>query len=74
MNKTRRLRYTLFGALFALVLAGLILHSYSLLVVCVITAIVLGIIGDRIENKPTNQFRKYNAIHEHKHIHKTSKN
>jgi hypothetical protein len=69
MNKTRKLRYTLFGALFALVLVGLILHSYALLVVCVVAAIVLGIIGDRIENGPTDQFRKYNAIHERKHTH-----
>lgn len=73
MNKTRTLRYTLFGTLFALVLIGLILHSYSLLVVCVVTAIILGIIGDRIENGPTDPYRKYNAIHEHKHIHSANK-
>jgi hypothetical protein len=71
MNKTRKLRYILFGALFAFVLVGLVLHSYLLLVVLVIAAIVLGIIGDRIENRPTDKFRKYNAIHEHKHTHKT---
>ena len=71
MNKTRKIRYFLFCTLFALVLVGLVLHSYTLLVVLVIAAIALGIVGDRIENGPTDQYRKYNAIHEHKHIHKT---
>jgi hypothetical protein len=70
MNKTRKVRYSIFSALFAFVLVGLALHSYPLLVAMVLAAIVLGIIGDRIENGPTDKYRKYNALHEHKHFHK----
>ena len=66
MNRTRKLRYTLFGLLFALVLLGMVLHSYPLLIVLVIAAIILGIIGDKIENGPTDAYRKYNALH-HRH-------
>lgn len=66
MQKTRTLRYTLFLLLFALVLVGLLLKSYPILVLLVIVAIGLGIFGDKVENKPTQPFEKYNAIH-HKH-------
>jgi len=66
MQRTRRIRYTLFALLFALVLVGLVLRSYPLLVVLVIVAIAFGIVGDKVENKPTEPYKKYNALH-HKH-------
>jgi hypothetical protein len=66
MNNTRTLRYTLFGLLFALVVLGLILHSYALLIGLVIAGIVLGIVGDRIENAPTEPFKQLNELHHRK--------
>lgn len=67
MRTTRKLRYTIFALLFALVLLGLILHSYPLLAVLVIVAIALGIVGDRIENRPTEPYKQYNVQHHHYH-------
>ncbi|MCY0897158.1 MAG: hypothetical protein OWS03_12885 [Alicyclobacillaceae bacterium] len=65
MQRTRSLRYTLFICMFAVVLAGLFSHSYLLLAAAVVLAIVLGVVADVVENRPTNPFRKYNALHDH---------
>lgn len=69
MRKTRAIRYLLFGLLFALVIVGLVSHSYPLLVGCVIAAIILGVVGDKIESVPTEPFRKYNELHHRHHDH-----
>jgi hypothetical protein len=66
MNRTRNLRYVLFGLLFALVLIAVSIHLYSLLIVLVLCAIILGVIGDVIENKPVERYKKYNVLHAHK--------
>lgn len=66
MNRTRTLRYLLFGLLFALVVIGLILRSYPLLAGLAVVAIILGVIGDRIENAPTEPYKQNNEIHHHK--------
>jgi CDP-diglyceride synthetase len=66
MNRTRTLRYLLFGLLFALVVIGLILRSYPLLACLAVVAIILGVIGDRIENAPTEPYKQNNEIHHHK--------
>lgn len=71
MRKTLAIRYILFGLLFALVIVGLIAHSYPLLIALVVAAIVLGVVGDKIENLPTEPFRKYNEKH-HRHHHNGS--
>lgn len=68
MRKTLAIRYLLFGLLFALVIVGLVSHVYPLLVGCIVAAIILGVIGDKIENAPTEPFRKYNELH-HRHHH-----
>lgn len=65
MQKTRRLRYLIFLAMFAAVLVGLLAHSYIVLSVLVVLAILLGIVGDVIENKPTAPFKQYNELHDH---------
>lgn len=67
MNRTRTIRYLLFSLLFVLVLIALSIHMYDLLIVLVICAIILGVIGDVIENKPTAPYKKYNELHEHHH-------
>ncbi|MDQ0191228.1 hypothetical protein JI721_01235 [Alicyclobacillus cycloheptanicus] len=70
MKKTMTIRYILFGVLFALVIAGLVSHSYPVLIGCVVAAVILGVIGDKIESAPTEPFRKYNEKH-HRHHHHT---
>jgi hypothetical protein len=67
MHKTRKLRYFLFSAVFALVLIGLIAQSYPLLVGLAIVAIAMGVIADKLENQPTEPFKKYNELHHHGH-------
>ncbi|MBX6352151.1 MAG: hypothetical protein IRZ10_02355 [Thermoflavifilum sp.] len=66
MRKTLGIRYVLFGLLFLLCIVGLCLKSYPLLGVLVILAIVLGVIGDKIENAPTEPFKRFNELH---HLH-----
>lgn len=68
MKKHMAVRYLLFGLLFALVIVGLVSHTYLLLVGCVVAAIILGVVGDKVENAPTEPFRKYNELH-HRHHH-----
>lgn len=64
IRKTQyRVRYSLFGLLFLLVILGLILHSYTLLVIMVIAGIVLALVGDKLEIRPTEPFKKYNEDH-----------
>ncbi|CAM3827184.1 hypothetical protein [Alicyclobacillus pomorum] len=63
MHKTRKLRYILFSAVFALVLLGLVAQSYPLLVVLAMVAIAIGVIADKLENQPTEPFKKYNELH-----------
>ncbi|GMA49206.1 hypothetical protein GCM10025857_05630 [Alicyclobacillus contaminans] len=65
MQATRKLRYILFSLMFALVLVGLVAHSYPLLIVLAIVAIALGVVGDRMENHPTEPFKRYNELHHH---------
>jgi hypothetical protein len=65
MHKTRKLRYILFSAVFALVLLGLVAQSYPLLVVLAMVAIAIGVIADKLENQPTEPFKKYNELHHH---------
>jgi hypothetical protein len=67
MHKTRKLRYILFSAVFALILLGLVIQSYPLLVVLAIVAIAIGVIADKLENQPTEPFKKYNELHHHGH-------
>lgn len=69
VNNTRTIRYILFGLLFALVILGLILHSYPLLAILAVAAIILGVIGDRIENAPSEPYKNYNELHHHKPDH-----
>lgn len=66
MNRTKPIRYILFGLLFALVVLGLILRSYALLAGLAVVAIILGVVGDKIENAPTEPFKQNNDIHHHK--------
>jgi hypothetical protein len=40
------------------------------LIGCVVAAVILGVIGDKIESAPTEPFRKYNEKH-HRHHHHT---
>jgi hypothetical protein len=63
MRKTLGIRYFLFSLLFALCIVGLCLRSYPLLAVLVVLAILLGVVGDKIENRPTEPFKKFNALH-----------
>jgi len=67
MRRTQLTRFILFGLVFALVLVGLISHNYGFLVGAVILAIVVGVIADRIEKAPTEQFKKYNELHHRDH-------
>ena len=67
MRRTLAIRYILFGLLFALVVVGLILHSYPLLIVLVIAGLMLGVLGDKIENAPTEPYKQYNALHQRDH-------
>lgn len=67
MRSFQAIKYWLFAALFALVLIGLALQSYPLLVALVIIAIALGIVADKMESKPTEQFRDYNGKHHRLH-------
>jgi hypothetical protein len=66
VNRTKPIRYILFGLLFALVVLGLILRSYALLAGLAVVAIILGVVGDKIENAPTDPFKQNNDIHHHK--------
>jgi hypothetical protein len=65
MQRTRMLRYVLFGSLFFLVLIGLVSRSYPLLAGLAVLSIVLGVIAEKLENQPTEPFKKYNALHHH---------
>ena len=67
MKSPHAIKYWLFTALFALVLLGLALKSYALLVVLVVVAVVLGIVGDKLESAPTEKFREYNEKHHRLH-------
>lgn len=64
MQNTRSLRYLLFACMFALVIVGIIMHSYVLLVALTICGLIIGIVGDFIENRPTNRYRTYNTMHD----------
>lgn len=66
MNRTLGIRYILFGLLFVLVAIGLAIKSYVLLVILAVAGIVLAVIGDRIENRPTDPYREYNEMHHRK--------
>lgn len=67
MKTLHTVRYWLFAALFALVLVGLMIRSYPLLIALVIMAIILGVIGDKLESAPTEKFKQYNAQHHRLH-------
>ncbi|MCL6515345.1 hypothetical protein [Alicyclobacillus sp.] len=67
INRTRNVRYLLFTLAFLLVLVGLLLHSYTLLAILAIVAIALAIIGDRIENQPSEPYKHLNEHHHHLH-------
>jgi hypothetical protein len=67
MQSARGMRYVLFGLIFAFVLIGLILHSYPLLVVMVITAIILAVFADKWENAPSEPYKHHNALHHKAH-------
>jgi hypothetical protein len=56
-------QYILFSSLFILVLAGVIIHSYTALVILAIVGIVLAIVGDRMENNPSEPYKEYNEYH-----------
>jgi hypothetical protein len=66
MQKTRSLRYVLFGLLFGLVVVGLVSRSYLLLAGLAVVSIGLGVIAEKLENQPTEAFKKYNALHHHR--------
>ncbi|QSO49443.1 hypothetical protein [Alicyclobacillus mengziensis] len=66
MNRTLGIRYVLFGMLFVLVAIGLAAKSYVMLAVLAVAGIVLAVIGDRIENRPTDPYRQYNELHHRK--------
>lgn len=57
------LRYVLYAALFALILIGIILHSYSLLAVLAVVGIVLAVVGDRLENSNSEPYKENNRLH-----------
>ncbi|WAH35551.1 hypothetical protein [Alicyclobacillus dauci] len=63
MQKTRPLRYLLFGLIFALTLVGIILHNYIALAVLMVCGIVIGILGDFVENNPTKPYQANNRFH-----------
>lgn len=63
MNHTLRIRYILFTLLFILVAVGLAVHSYTLLVILAASGVVLAVIGDRIENRPTDNYKQFNELH-----------
>lgn len=67
MNHTLRVRYILFGLLFLLVTVGLVLRSYTMLAILAIVGIILAVVGDRIENKPTEPYQQYNVKHHRGH-------
>lgn len=67
MRSNRSLRYALFAFIFALVIVGLVIHSYPLLVTMIVLAIVVGVIADKIDNAPTEPFKHHNELHHHKH-------
>lgn len=64
MQKTKPLRYVLFGLIFALVLVGIVIHSYILLAILLVCGILLGVIGDLIENRPTKPYQVHNRFHD----------
>lgn len=66
MNRTLGIRYLLFGLMFVLVAIGLATKSYVMLAVLAIVGIILAIVGDRIENRPTDDYRQYNELHHRK--------
>ena len=66
MNRTLGIRYVLFGLLFVLVAIGLVAKSYVMLAVLAVAGIILAVIGDRIENRPTDPYREYNELHHRK--------
>ncbi|GMA61862.1 hypothetical protein NZD89_19275 [Alicyclobacillus fastidiosus] len=63
MQNTRPLRYLLFSLLFALVLVGILLHSYVALAICMVCGMILAIWGDFIETRPTRAFQQHNELH-----------
>ncbi|SFU58408.1 hypothetical protein [Alicyclobacillus macrosporangiidus] len=67
INRTRNVRYLLFTLAFALVLVGLLTHSYTLLAILAIVSIALAVIGDKIENEPSEPFKHLNENHHHFH-------
>lgn len=56
-------QYILFSSLFLLVLIGVIVHSYTALVILAIAGIVLAIVADRMENSPSEPYKEYNEYH-----------
>jgi hypothetical protein len=53
--------------MFAFVLIGIIVHAFVLLAIFMICGIILGVIGDAIENKPTKPYEAYNHLHDRHH-------
>lgn len=64
MQKSKPLRYVLFGLIFACALVGILIHSYILLGILMVVGILIGIVGDVIENQPTKPFQEYNRMHD----------
>ncbi len=62
-KQQNRVRYTLYGLTFLLIILGLALHSYPLLIILAIAGIILALFGDKLEIKPTEPFKKYNEDH-----------
>ncbi|WP_198853414.1 hypothetical protein [Alicyclobacillus sp. SO9] len=56
-------QYILFSSLFLLVLVGVIVHSYTALIILAIVGIVLAVVGDRGENSPSEPYKEYNKYH-----------
>lgn len=64
MQKSKSLRYVLFGVIFACALAGILIHSYIMLAILMVAGILVGIVGEVIENRPTKPYEEYNRMHD----------
>lgn len=67
MQKTKPLRYLLFGLLFVCVVIGIVSHSYVWLTVLAVCGLILAVLGDVVENSPTRPHEVYNRMHNRHH-------
>ncbi|MCL6631722.1 MAG: hypothetical protein K6T63_03740 [Alicyclobacillus herbarius] len=65
--KSRWMLYSLYALLFAFVLLGIVLHSYPLLIALVVIGIALAVLADKLENEPSEPFKRYNEQHHRLH-------